>query len=167
MRILGLDPGSRATGYGLIESQRRVSQLVECGVVRPKKGDLSSRLLHIYEGILALIDRLEPTDVAIETAFSGRNIRSSMILGHARGVLMLAAAQRDLPVHEYSPREVKKYVVGAGGATKAQVGFMVQRQLNLAKVPAPEDAADGCAVALSHALSRMPGFGRVPAVLSS
>ena len=101
-------------------------------------------------GILELIDRHSPECVAVEGIFTGHNARSAMVLGHARGVAVLAAALRDLPVHEYPPAEVKKVVVGTGRATKSQVGFMVCQHLKLTDAPRPSDAADGCAVALCH-----------------
>lgn len=158
--MLGIDPGTRATGYGVIDRDRRRRTLVECGVIRPGADDLTGRLLEIHRATLALIDRHRPDCVAIEGIFSGRNARTAMVLGHARGVLVLAAAMRELPVHEYPPRQVKKRVVGTGDATKAQIGFMVRKHLGLAEAPSPSDAADGCAIALCHILGRIGG-GRV------
>ncbi len=117
--------------------------------------------MEIHRGVSELIDRTEPTCVALEGVFTGRNARTAMVLGHARGVLVLAAALRALPVHEYPPREVKKRVVGTGAATKAQVGYMVRQHLRLAEAPRPADAADGCAIALCHLLARMPGPARM------
>lgn len=158
--MLGVDPGTRATGYGLVECDGPRNRLIECGVVRPPaNADLTTRLLEIHEGLLELIDRLEPSCVAIEGVFTGRNARTAMVLGHARGVLILAAAQRAAPVHEYPPREVKKRVVGTGAATKAQVAFMVQKHLGLREPPSPADAADGCAIALCHVLKGAPISG--------
>ncbi|WP_419942550.1 crossover junction endodeoxyribonuclease RuvC [Candidatus Palauibacter sp.] len=152
--MLGIDPGTRATGYGCIEGGRSVPglsyRLIECGVVRPRGTDLGSRLEDIHCGTLEIIDRLAPTCVAIESAFHGRNARTAMVLGHARGVLVLAAQLRGLPIHEYAPRQVKKRVVGTGAASKEQVGFMVKHHLRLGEAPRPADAADGCAVALCH-----------------
>ncbi len=156
MCVLGVDPGTRATGYGLIERGRPSHRLIECGVVRPRADDLSGRLVDIHTAALELIDRLQPTCVAIEGVFTGRNARTAMVLGHARGVLVLAAALRGLPVHEYPPREVKKRVVGTGAATKEQVAFMVKHHLQLRESPKPADAADGCAIALCHLLAAMP-----------
>ena len=153
MRVLGIDPGTRATGYGLVERGPRDSRLVECGVIRPRETDTAGRLADIHTAALELVDRLAPNCVAIESAFHGRNARTSMVLGQARGVLVLAAALRGLPVHEYAPREVKKHVTGTGAAGKEQVSFMVQKLLRLGDPPRPADAADGCAVALCHLLS--------------
>jgi crossover junction endodeoxyribonuclease RuvC len=151
--VLGVDPGTRATGYGLVERTGAGHRLLECGVIRPRlKNDLAGRLVEIHTGLLELIDRLEPECVAVEGVFTGRNARTAMVLGHARGVLVLAAALRSVPVYEYPPREVKKRVVGTGAATKAQVGFMVQKHLRLREAPSPADAADGCAIALCHLL---------------
>lgn len=151
MKVLGVDPGSRATGYGVVERRSGSARLVECGVIRPEPGsDLTQRLIDIHTGLLELIDRLAPECVAVEGIFTGRNARTAMLLGHARGVAVLAAALRQLPVHEYPPAEVKKTVVGSGRATKTQVGFMVRQHLKLAEVPRPSDAADGCAIALCH-----------------
>ena len=126
-------------------------------MIRPRGSDLSDRLREIHEGAIDLIDRHVPDCLAIEGVFTGRNARTAMILGHARGVLVLAAALRGLPVHEYPPREVKKRVVGTGAATKEQVGFMVQKHLRLREAPRPADAADGCAIALCHLLAELPG----------
>ncbi len=162
MRVLGIDPGTRATGYGLIEDTDAGLRLVECGVIRTSSDDpLTRRLVEIHEGLLNLIDRLAPTCVAVEGIFTAKNARSTILLGHARGAAVLAAARRQLEVLDYPPAEVKKTVVGSGGASKRQVGFMVQQHLRLREPPAPSDAADGCAVALCHILQlaspRPPG----------
>ena len=154
MRVLGIDPGTRATGYGVLDGGAARPRLLECGVIRlPARADLASRLLEIHRGLSALIERLEPESVAIEGVFTAINSRTAIILGHARGVAVLAAAERGLEVAEYPPREVKKAIVGSGAATKDQVGFMVQQHLRLAEVPRPADAADGCAIALCHLFS--------------
>ncbi len=151
MIVLGIDPGSRATGYAVIEHRGGQPHLLECGVIRTRpKSDLTTRLVEIHTGLLELLDRHTPECVAIEGIFSGHNARSAMVLGHARGVAVLTAAQRGLAVHEYSPAEVKKAVVGSGRASKQQIGFMVTQHLRLAEEPRPEDAADGCAIALCH-----------------
>lgn len=151
MIVLGIDPGSRTTGYAVIERRNGVPHLLECGVIRPRpKSDLTSRLVEIHSGILELVDRHAPECVAIEGIFTGHNARSAMVLGHARGVAVLAVATRGLPVYEYSPAAVKKAVVGSGRASKQQIAFMVCQHLRLAEEPRPEDAADGCAIALCH-----------------
>lgn len=146
-----MDPGTRATGYGLVEGPLRRPRLVECGVIRPARdGELPERLLAIHRGVLEVIDRLEPGCMAVEGVFHGYNARTAVVLGHARGAVLLAAALRGLRVAEYPPAEIKKAVVGTGSATKGQVGFMVQKHLRLRTPPAPSDAADGCAAALCH-----------------
>lgn len=150
---MGIDPGTAVTGYGVVEGRGTECRLVECGVIRPpREGELAARLARIHEDLLAVIDRLEPSCVAVEGVFHGDNLRTAVVLAHARGVALLAGAQRGLRVAEYSPAEIKKAVVGTGRATKVQVGYMVQQLLKLATPPRPADAADGCAVALCHIL---------------
>jgi len=162
-RVLGIDPGLAITGYGVValRSDGAVS-LVECGVIRTRPGDpVARRLRSVFEGVEEVIRKLRPDAVAVEAVFQGKNVRSALSLGQARGAAILAAALADLPVAEYAPGEVKKAVVGTGSATKEQVAFMVQRQLRLRTPPAPADAADGVAVALCHCMtSRAPGFSR-------
>lgn len=151
MKVLGVDPGTLATGYGLVEGTAAEPRLLECGVIRaPRDGDLAARLLELHRGLIDVIDRLAPACVAVEGVFHGRNARTAVILGHARGVALLAAALRHVEVVEYPPAEIKKAVVGTGAAAKGQVAFMVQRHLRLAAPPEPSDAADGCAAALCH-----------------
>ncbi|MEN8373916.1 MAG: crossover junction endodeoxyribonuclease RuvC [Gemmatimonadota bacterium] len=150
--MLGVDPGTAVTGYGVVtrESGGAVS-LVECGVIRTdRRLPLPQRLRDIFEGIDGIIERHAPDAFAVEGVFYARNVRTTITLGQARGVLLLAAARRDLAVHEYSPAEVKNAIVGTGRATKEQVQFMVQRLLRLRSAPSPADAADGVAVALAH-----------------
>ena len=152
--ILGIDPGTAVTGYGVVakEGGSAVS-LVECGVVRTSSGEaLADRIREIYEEITALITRHAPSVVVVEDVFQGKNVQSVLKLGHARGAILLAAALGEIPIAEYSPREIKKAVVGNGNATKDQVGFMVQQQLRLKAPPSPADAADGVAVALCHCI---------------
>ena len=150
--ILGIDPGTAITGYGVVarESGGAVS-LVECGVVRTSSGEvLAVRIREIYEAVSTLITRHTPSVVVVEDVFLGKNVQSALKLGHARGAILLAAALGDIPIAEYSPREIKKAVVGNGNATKDQVGFMVQQQLRLKSPPSPADAADGVAAALCY-----------------
>ena len=152
--ILGIDPGTAATGYGVVarRSGGGVS-LVECGVIRTSpKRPLSDRIREIFEGVAALIERHEPFAVSVEDVFLGKNAQSALKLGHARGAILLAASLRDIQIAEYAPRQIKKAVVGTGNATKDQVGFMVQQQLRLKAAPTPADAADGVAAALCHAI---------------
>lgn len=154
MRVLGIDPGTAATGYGIVEAQGRGYRLLECGVVRTSADEaLSVRLAAIHEGVLDVIERHAPDCLAVEGVFYRKNARTAVILAHARGAAMLAGALRGLPVLEYPPAEIKNSVVGSGRATKSQVGYMVQKLLELAETPTPADAADGCAVALCHLLT--------------
>ena len=152
--ILGIDPGTAITGYGVVakEGGGAVS-LVECGVVRTSSGEvLAVRIRDIYEAITTLITRHAPSVLVVEDVFQGKNVQSALKLGHARGAILLAGALGEIPIVEYSPREIKKAVVGNGNATKDQVGFMVQRQLRLKAPPSPADAADGVAAALCHCI---------------
>ncbi len=161
MRVLGVDPGTSVTGFGVVTTAPgRPGRLVECGVLRPRAADtLSLRLKRIHEGVRELLQRHHPDVVAVEGVFYGSNVRSTVVLAHARGVILLAAAEAGLPVVEYSPAMIKKAVTGRGAALKPQVGFMVARLLQLAEVPRPADAADGVAVALTHLLlARRPGL---------
>ena len=152
--ILGIDPGTAATGYGLVSvGEKRGFSLLECGVIRTSAQEaLPTRIREIYTGIQEIIHRFRPSAMAVEDVFQGKNVKSALTLGHARGAILLAAALQDLTIAEYSPREIKKAVVGSGGATKEQVGYMVQRHLRLKTPPTPADAADGVAAALCHCL---------------
>jgi crossover junction endodeoxyribonuclease RuvC len=150
--VLGIDPGTAITGYGVVRGERQGSpQLLECGVIRtPAHEPLPSRLRGIHEAVAEIILRHHPEAVAIEDVFYAKNVRTTVVLGHARGVAMLAAEQAGIPVHEYAATAVKKSVCGTGHATKVQVQFMVMRLLKLASAPEPADAADGVAAALAH-----------------
>ncbi len=152
--VLGIDPGTAATGYGVVrrDDHLRVT-LVECGVIRTSaKERLPVRIREIHEGVLSLIERHRPAVVAVEEVFHGKNAKSALKLGHARGAILLAAAHHECMIAEYAPRQIKKAVVGTGNATKEQVGYMVKQQLRLREAPSPADAADGVAVALCHCL---------------
>jgi crossover junction endodeoxyribonuclease RuvC len=150
-RFLGIDCGSSATGYGLIDSDGRASSLVASGVIRPRpQHPFADRLRHISDGLRELIQKHSPSEVAVEGVFHAVNARSALQLGHVRGVALLVAAEAGLAVHEYSPLQIKSSVVGYGRAEKAQVQQMVAMMLKLGKKP-PEDAADALAVALCHA----------------
>jgi crossover junction endodeoxyribonuclease RuvC len=153
--VLGIDPGTAVTGYGVIRKEgRNPLALVECGVIRTRPRDaLPGRLAEIHDGVLDLIRRHKPTVLSIEDIFYARNVRTTVVLGHARGVILLAAAQAGLEIHEYPPAEIKKAVAGTGAATKLQVQFMVMRLLRLKSAPHPTDAADGVAAALAFALA--------------
>lgn len=152
MIVVGVDPGAATTGYGVVaRAGDGALTLLECGVVRTESDSpLALRLMQIYEGLGDVLSRHGADAVAAEGVFYGRNARTTVILGHARGAVLLAATLRGVPVFEYSPAQVKNAVTGTGRATKEQVQFMVQRLLRLRTAPAPSDAADGVAVALCH-----------------
>lgn len=164
MIVLGIDPGTATTGYGVVaRGGDGAVSLVECGVIRTEtSAELPQRLREIYDGIVEVIDRHSPDVVAVEGIFYGRNVRTTVVLGHARGAILLAATLRDLPVAEYSPAEIKNAIVGTGRATKEQVQYMVQRLLRLKSPPRPTDAADGVAVALTHCYSATLAGAREP-----
>ena len=154
-RVLGLDPGTAVTGYGVVESGRdQLGSLVECGVIRTDtRQQMSGRLAALYDGVSELIGRHTPTAVAVESAFYHKNVHTTVTLGQARGVVLLAAAKAGIDVTEFPPATVKKSIVGSGRATKTQIGFMVQRILRLSEPPQPDDAADACAIALTHLIT--------------
>jgi crossover junction endodeoxyribonuclease RuvC len=157
MIVLGVDPGSHATGYGLITTGERL-RLQAAGVVRTKASEpLAERLRTIHQAIVAIVQEHSPTALAVESVFNARNARSSLILGHARGVILLAGALQGVSVSEYTPREVKKALTGNGAATKQQVRFMVTRCLGLNVEPPSLDQSDALAVAICHATrARLP-----------
>ncbi len=122
-------------------------------MIRTSSGEaLTNRIREIYDSVVALIERHHPLAVSVEEVFQGRNAKSALKLGHARGAILLAAAHHGVTVAEYAPRQIKKAVVGNGNASKDQVGFMVSQQLRLKTAPTPSDAADGVAAALCHCL---------------
>jgi len=149
MRILGIDPGSRFTGYGIIEVRGDSASLVRHGVIRTGEGEFTERLGVIFDELRGLIREHEPSEVAVETVFVSQNAASALKLGQARGAAVCAAISMGLPVAEYSPRSVKQAIVGRGAADKVQVQHMVSVLLQLSETPA-EDAADALAVALCH-----------------
>ena len=155
-RVLGIDPGTAVTGFGVVESiNTRTRRLVECGVIRTDgRQELWHRLETLHEGVTALIERHRPDALALESVFYAKNVRTTVVLGHTRGVILLAAAQAGIDVVEFPPATVKKSIVGTGRAAKAQVGYMVQRLLNLRTAPSPDDAADGVALALTYLITR-------------
>jgi crossover junction endodeoxyribonuclease RuvC len=155
VKVLGVDPGTTATGYGVVATGDRGSlRLIECGVIRPApRAALATRLAEIYTELARLIARHAPDVVAVEEAFHARNPRTTLVLGHARGVILLAAEQAGTAIAEYSPAMIKQTVTGRGAALKPQVGFMVAQLLRLKTAPTPSDASDGVAVALTHLLA--------------
>jgi len=147
--ILGIDPGSQICGYGILQVENRKIVAAGCDIIRTDTTDcLEKRLTVIYEKIKNVIDEYKPDIAAVETIFYGKNIKSAFTLGHARGVIMLALAQGKVEVKEYSPREIKRSVVGNGNASKEQVEFMIQKILNLKLSAATQDATDALAIAL-------------------
>ena len=152
MIILGIDPGTQVTGYGVVRGDGPSAMtLVECGVIRTQADQpLPYRLRQIHDGVTELLQRHRPDVMSVEDVFYARNVRTTVTLGHARGVILLAGEQAHVRVHEMAPAAIKKAVVGAGAATKEQVQFMTTRLLRLKTVPKPADAADGVAAALAY-----------------
>ena len=149
MIILGIDPGSLNVGYGILQVEKRKIVAAGCDTIKINpKLQLSERLVQIHLGMDKVIAEYKPDIAVVETIFYGKNIKSAFTLGHARGVIILALAQHNITIEEYSPREVKKSVVGNGNASKEQVEYMVQKILNLNTKPKTEDAADALAIAL-------------------
>ena len=154
MRVLGIDCGSRVTGYGVIDTDGADCIFVRCGAIRSKPADpLAGRLKSIYNGIVEIIQEFGPEVAAFESLFYATNVQSALKLGHVRGVSMFAAAEANLPVFEYSPLEVKSAVTGYGRAEKPQVQQMVCALLKLESRPETYDASDALAVAICHAHS--------------
>lgn len=149
IRILGVDPGSITTGFGLIESHNGKASYVASGCLRTGKGELPSRLKVIFDGLNKVIKEFRPTELAIENVFVAKNARSAMVLGQARGAAICAAMANDLMVYEYAATEIKKTVVGRGRADKAQVQHMMVATLGLNQIP-QVDAADALACAVCH-----------------
>jgi crossover junction endodeoxyribonuclease RuvC len=159
--VLGLDPGSRITGFGVVSQANGHATLIAAGVIRidPDR-PLPFRLRTIHDQICDVITEHQPTEFAIETAFAGKNIRSALTLGQARGVSLLAAEEHGLAIAEYSPREIKKSVVGNGNASKEQVRFMVAALLKTDATGLRLDASDAVAAALCHLHRATPGTNR-------
>lgn len=159
MIVLGIDPGTANTGYGVVKGggdgpgMGSVS-LVECGVIRTNpRHELASRLRDIHEGVVELIERHKPNALCVEDVFYAKNVRTTVVLGHARGVVLLAGCSASLEILELPPAEIKKAIVGTGAATKEQVQFMLTRLLRLKSAPQPTDASDGVAAAIAGLVS--------------
>ena len=151
MRVLGVDCGSRVTGYGVIDTDGADCVFVRCGAIRSKPSDsLADKLKCIHDGLIQIIRELQPEAAAFENLFYATNVQSALKLGHVRGVSMFAAAEASLPIYEYSPLEVKSAVTGYGRAEKPQVQQMVRALLKLNALPEPYDASDALAVAICH-----------------
>jgi crossover junction endodeoxyribonuclease RuvC len=150
--VLGLDPGIATVGFGLIDIKDTVPTAIRYGVIKTSAGlPLSARLAAIYEDVNSLIRQFKPDVVTVEELFFNTNLKTGISVAHGRGVLLLAAYENGIPVHEYTPLQVKQSVVGYGRADKKQVMEMVKRLLKLEKIPRPDDAADALAIALCHA----------------
>ena len=149
-RILGIDPGSRITGFGVLDFDGSQSRYVASGCIRVQAETLGQRLRSIFEGITAIVDEHRPQELAIEQVFMHRNAASALKLGHARGVALVAGEMRALSVHEYTATQIKQAVTGRGRGTKEQVQHMIKVLLSLPATP-QQDAADALAVALCHA----------------
>jgi crossover junction endodeoxyribonuclease RuvC len=167
--VLGIDPGTAVTGYGVVaRSGDGAVSLRECGVIRTdSRAPLPDRLRDIFHGVDELLSRHSPDVVAVEGVFFAKNVRTAVVLGHARGAILVAAALRAIEVVEYAPAEVKTAVVGTGKATKDQVGIMTKQLLRLKDIPRPNDAADGVAVALCHCYRGVGVGARAPVRLTA
>lgn len=153
MLILGVDPGSLVTGFGIIEVKGKQYRRLASGVITMQPADsVAIRLRKVYDGLVEVIDAHAPDEFCIETAFYGKNIQSTLKLGQVRGVAILAAVHRQLGITEYSPREIKRSVTGTGAAAKQQVEYMVKAILGLREGFRKSDEADGLAIAICHAM---------------
>ncbi len=152
MRILGIDPGTIAMGYGVVEEQDGEIALVDYGVLySPLRSPIGERLSYLYHGLLEVISRCQPDAVAVEQPFvMTRNVKSALAIGKAQAIAILAAANRKIPTYEYTPTQVKQRVADYGASSKEQIQEMVRLQLGLAEIPRPSDAADALAVAICH-----------------
>lgn len=152
MLILGVDPGTAITGYGLVHYHGNRFKLIECACIRTAPEiPLAERVKVIYQELSRIIGAQKPDHFAIEELFFNKNARTALAVGHARGVAMLAAASAGVPVSEYTPLQVKQAITGYGNADKKQVQFMVKTILGLSSAPSPDDVADALAVAICHA----------------
>jgi crossover junction endodeoxyribonuclease RuvC len=155
LRVLGVDPGSAATGWALVVAEGNRYRLEATGVVRAKGTDRTVKLADLQRRFSEVVDRLEPDCAAVESSFSGRNPRSGLALAESRGVILAALGRLDIATHSYTPAEVKSAIVGHGRAEKHQIVYMVTRLLGLVSEP-PRDAADAIAVGLTYLHSRGP-----------
>jgi crossover junction endodeoxyribonuclease RuvC len=167
MRVLGIDPGTLTSGYGIVtEEDHKLFHVASGGISPSAKQPFPKRLRKIYEELEKIIEKYKPNAVVVEDLFVSNNIKAALKLGHARGVAILAAVNAGLPVYEYAPTEVKQAVVGSGKADKKQVQLMVKTLLDLPKIPHPADAADALAAAICHIhSSRMREMIRNPSIL--
>ncbi len=160
MRILGIDPGYGLIGFSIIEKGRVDNQVVDYGVIEtPKDMNFFNRLKVIYDSMNKLIDKYQPNEMAIEKLYFNKNITTGIPVAEARGVILLSAVNRGLPIFEYTPQQIKMALTGVGKAEKSQVQFMVKTLLHLTKIPRPDDAADAVAVALCHCQTNQAMLG--------
>lgn len=150
-RIIGIDPGIKTTGYGILQQDEEGEKIITCGTVSPPRGQtLYRRLAYLYDGISQIIREHGPSEMAIEEAFFSKNARTALTLGQARGVVLLAGAHQEIDCFEYSPRKIKLAVVGNGNASKTQVQYMVKSLLSMKDFPDSFDVTDALATALCH-----------------
>ncbi len=151
MRVLGIDPGTIITGFGVVEDTGHRLALIDYGAVKSRRSDLfPDRLKRIYEGLSLVFEKYKPDHVAVEKVFYGKSVKAAIKIGEGRGVAVLCAALAGVPLSEYSPTVIKKSVVGVGNAQKSQVQEMVKIILHLSKLPEPLDSSDALAIAICH-----------------
>ena len=151
MRILGIDPGTQVTGYGLVEIRNKKPVILYSGIIRPGKyKNIYDRLKYLHERALHLIDEYEPNVMALEAPFYGKNVQSMLKLGRAQGVIMAAGLYKSLPIYEYAPLLVKQSITGMGRASKEQVAYFLKQLFNLEEIPKDLDVSDAVAVAICH-----------------
>ena len=158
MKILGIDPGLAVTGFGVVEVHNKGVKLINAGCFTTESGEMSGRLKLIFANINELVDAECPDEVAIEEGFYGKNVKVAMSLGQARGAVLLACTLKNIPVFEYSPREVKLSTTGRGSASKDQVNFMIKALLDVKEIAGPNDVSDALAVAYCHYQRREKKF---------
>ncbi len=151
MRILGIDPGTVAMGYGVLESSDGETTLIDYGVLTPvARSPIGERLAFLYENLQKIISKSQPDAVAVEQPFVAKNVKSALAIGKAQAIAILAAANQGIPSYEYTPTQIKQRVANYGASSKEQIQEMVRLQLGLSQIPEPSDAADALAVALCH-----------------
>ena len=149
MRVLSIDPGIRTTGFGILDSKLNKLSLIACGTINPRVGDsLPLRLNYLFEEVDSIINKFSPDIFSIEDMFYSKNVKTSMILGQARGAMIIAAAQANVKIYEYAPKKVKMSLCGNGSASKEQVQYMVMKILNLKEIPGSLDVSDAVAVGI-------------------
>ncbi len=154
MRIIGIDPGIARTGWGIIEKKGQLVTPIEFGCIETAaKSETPNRLVQIFSFLIKLLDDHHPDALSIEELFFNTNAKTALIVGQARGVIMLAAAQQKIPISVYTPLQVKIAITGYGRAEKSQIGHMVKILLKLPSIPKPDDTADALAIALTHAFT--------------